>query len=186
MAEEKIFDELLVIRSQGGDQEALNLLIKRWNRKMLSKAYILTNNREACNDIVQECWYAIVKGLNKLQDPKLFGVWVYRIVQGKSVDWIRDRQKQRRALEREKDENHFSENTPPTATLEKTDQEEIIQQLRTALKKLPSDQRFLLSLHYLENHPVIEISKILKIPTGTVKSRLFNARKNLLKTLKKL
>lgn len=186
MAEEKIFDELLVIRSQGGDQEALSLLIKRWNRKMLSKAYILTNDYEACSDIVQECWYAIIKGLNKLQDPKLFGVWVYRIVQGKSVDWIRDRQKQRKTVKAEKTENRFIGITLPPTSLEKTDQEETILKLRTALKKLPSDQRFLLSLHYLENHPVAEISKILKIPTGTVKSRLFKARKNLLKTFKKL
>ena len=186
MAEEKIFEELLVIRSQGGDQKALSLLIKRWNRKMLSKAYILTNDHEACSDIVQECWYAIVKGLNKLQDPKLFGVWVYRIVQGKSVDWIRDRQKQRKTIDREKSENQFSGITETPSGLEKTNEEEAILKLRSALKKLPSDQRFLLSLHYLENHPVVEISKILKVPTGTVKSRLFNARKNLLKTLRKL
>jgi len=186
MAEEKIFDELLVIRSQGGDREALSLLIKRWNRKMMSKAYILTNDYDACGDIVQECWYAIVKSINKLQDPKLFGVWVYRIVQGKSVDWIRDRQKQRRTVETEKADNHFSGITPPLTSIDKSDQEEAISNLRIALKKLPADQQFILSLHYLENHPVVEIGKILKIPTGTVKSRLFNARKNLLKTFKKL
>ena len=152
---------------------------------MLSKAYLLTNDYDACSDIVQECWYAIVKGLNKLQDPKLFGVWVYRIVQGKSVDWIRDRQKQRKTVETEKQEHPAIQLDYTRINQDKSDQEEAILKLRAALKKLPSDQRFILSLHYQENNAVNEISKILKIPVGTVKSRLFNARKNLLKIYKK-
>jgi len=183
MAEERIFDELLVIRSQGGDHRALTLLIKRWNRKMLSKSYILTNDYEACNDIVQECWLQIMKGINRLKDPKLFGVWVYRIVQGKSVDWIRDRQKQRKTFTKETKEEQIDEMDP---VQEKTDQEEAIAKLRIGLKELPPEQRFILSLHYLENHPVNEIGEILKIPVGTVKSRLFHARRNLLKTFKKI
>jgi RNA polymerase sigma-70 factor (ECF subfamily) len=150
---------------------------------MLSKAYILTNDYEACNDIVQECWLQIIKGINGLKDPKFFGVWVYRIVQGKSVDWIRDRQKQRKTLGNEKQENNATSSDIPG---DKTDQDEAIVKLRIALKELPPDQQFILSIHYLENHPVNEIGEILEIPVGTVKSRLFHARKNLLKTFRKI
>ena len=183
MAEDKVFEELLVIQSQDGDRQALSLLIKRWNRKMLSKAYILTNDYEACNDIVQECWLQIIKGIKGLKDPKFFGVWVYRIVQGKNVDWIRDRQKQRKTLENEKQEINVATSGIPG---DRTDQEEAVVRLRLALKKLAPDQQFILSLHYLENHPVNEIGEILKIPPGTVKSRLFHARKNLLKIFKNI
>lgn len=183
MAEDRIFDEILVIRSQGGDKRALSLLIKRWNRRMMSKAYILTNDYDACNDIVQECWLQIIKGIHGLKDPKFFGVWVYRIVQGKSVDWIRDQQKQRKTLENEKQE---AKSAAFDTISDKTDQEEAVTRLRIALKELAPDQRFILSLHYLENHPLNEIGDILKVPVGTVKSRLFHARKNLLKTYKKI
>ena len=183
MAEDRLFDELLVIRCQGGDQQAMSLLIKRWNRKMLGKAYLLTNNYEACDDIVQECWYSIIKGINNLKDPKFFGVWVYRIVQGKSVDWIRDQQKQRKT---KKAGEEVEQHVAPEKVLEKSDQEEAVSVLRKALQKLDPDQRFILSLHYLENHPVKEIGDILKIPHGTVKSRLFHARKNLLKAYKQI
>ena len=183
MAEDRIFDELLVIRSQGGDQQALSLLIKRWNRKMYSKAYILTNDYEACGDIVQECWLQIIKGLNGLKDPKFFGVWVYRIVQGKSVDWIRSRQKHRKVLESELEQKKVILKESIDG---KDDSSETISKLRLALKQLPTDQQFILSLHYLENHPINEIGEILKIPTGTVKSRLFHARKKLLKKFRKI
>jgi RNA polymerase sigma-70 factor (ECF subfamily) len=183
MAEDRVFDELLVIRSQDGDKQALTLLIKRWNRKMLSKAYIMTNDQESCNDIVQECWLQIIRGLKGLKDPKYFGVWAYRIVQGKSVDWIRDRQKQRKTIENEKLE---SKDALIATVSDRTDQEVAVAKLRIALKELPPDQQFILSMHYLENHPVNEIGEILKIPTGTVKSRLFHARKNLLKIFKKI
>ena len=150
---------------------------------MLGKAYLLTNDYEACNDIVQECWYAIIKGINNLKDPKFFGVWVYRIVQGKSVDWIRSRQKQRKVNEIEKRESKVDRSD---SVEELTMQEDAIRKLRLSLKALPPEQRFILSLHYLENRPVNEIGEILKIPSGTVKSRLFHARKKLLKKFKKI
>lgn len=150
---------------------------------MYTKAYILTNDHEASRDILQECWYAILKGINKLRDPKLFGVWVYRIVQGKCVDWIRVRQKQRKVVENEILEK---KSVKRQSINEEEESGETVTKLRLALKELPSEQRFILSLHYLENHPINEIGEILKVPPGTVKSRLFHARKNLLKTFKKI
>ena len=69
---DRVFDELLVIQSQSGDEKALSLLVKRWNTKMLRQAYILTDNREAINDIVQESWHTIVKKLTNLRDPSRF------------------------------------------------------------------------------------------------------------------
>jgi len=187
MAEDKIFDELLVIRSQGGDKQALLLLINRWNKKMLSKANILTGDYEASKDIVQECWHAIIRGLNKLNDPSRFGPWVYRIVQGKSVDWIRQKQRSRKVFS----ENVQTEDLPSfsiTSLVEESESETdlAVRKLRAALSKLTGDQRFLLSLHYLENQSLQDISQVLLIPLGTVKSRLFHARKVLLTTFKKL
>ena len=61
---------------------------------------------------------------------------------------------------------------------------EQIQRLKKAISLLPSTQRMVLSLFYLENYSLKEISGILDISEGTVKSRLFNAREHLKETLK--
>ncbi len=172
----RVFDELLVIQSQSGDEKAMSLLVKRWNTKMLRQAYILTDNRDAIKDIVQESWHTIVKNLTNLRDPSRFGVWVYRIVRGKSVDWIRRNQKcrkyQKQQIVNEVEKAH-------QGLRESVDSIDSVESLREAMKKLPGSERFILSLHYLDGYSVREISDAVNIPPGTVKSRLFHARKHL-------
>ncbi len=62
--------------------------------------------------------------------------------------------------------------------------EEILVQLRLAIKELPDDQRTVVLMFYQENLNILSISRILNIPSGTVKSRLFKAREKLKKILK--
>jgi len=177
---DRVFDELLVIQSRSGDEKAMTLLVKRWNAKMLRKAYILTDNRDAIKDIVQESWHTIVKNLVKLRDPSRFGVWVYRIVRGKSVDWIRRNQQRRKYQKRQV----WNEDRQVQQGLhDPVDMIDPVESLRKGMKKLPGNQLFILTLHYLDGYSVREISDAINIPPGTVKSRLFHARKHLEKYL---
>ena len=63
--------------------------------------------------------------------------------------------------------------------------EEVLQQLRAAISELPDDQRSVIHMFYQESLDILSIGRILNIPTGTVKSRLFKAREKLKKILKK-
>lgn len=170
--QEDIQDELLVLQCQEGDDEALKELIGRWQPRLGRLAWRLTAEREAAHDIVQDTWLAIVRGINKLDDPARFRTWAYRIVSNKCADWTRRRVVQRKAT-------RDLQNTAKTEYIQDNDTENETDRMKNALAKLPDEQRAILSLHYLDGMNVREISRVLGVPTGTVKSRLYHARKQL-------
>lgn len=175
---DKIFDEWLVLQFRSGHEKALTLLAKRWHHKIVRQAYWHTQNLDASKDIAQESWYVIVRGLNTLRDPQRFSVWALSITSKKSVDWIRSNQKERKheGAKREAQEEFSAEHDDS--------KQEKIESIRKAMKDLPDEHRMVLSLFYLESYSLKEIAKIMRIPSGTVKSRLFNAREKLKKIIK--
>ena len=108
--------------------------------------------------------------MHTLKEPALFGIWALRIVNYKAIDRIRSNQKIRAA------KKNLTKDQETTITEEKQDEHIDIIAL---LRKLPDNHREILRLHYLENLSVAEIAFIQNIPPGTVKSRLYNARKHL-------
>lgn len=170
-----VYDELLVLRCQDGDRDALDELVGRWQKRLFEHARRLIHHHDAAWDAVQESWVAIVRGIGRLEDPASFRHWAYRIVTYKCTDWIRRQQRQRRLSEEVSRERGSSEAAPP----DETDGNEEIEHLRRALQALPGDRQAILSFHYLEGLAIAEIAKILAIPEGTVKSRLYHARLHL-------
>lgn len=178
---EDIQDEMLVLQCQGGDREAFRALFSRWGPRLNRLAVRLTADRDGASEVAQDAWLAIVQGLLRIDDPARFRVWAYRIVRNKCMDWIRRRQVRRDAaqdLRAAATSRHIETGLP---TLDKADE---IDQLQRALRQLPDDQQVILSLHYLDGLGVSEIAAVFDLPRGTVKSRLFNARAQLRKTLK--
>ena len=162
-----VLDELLVLRCQGGDAKALEVLAGRWHPQVLRYAAHLTGDSEAARDVAQETWIAIARGIRRLQDPGRFRSWAYKIVVHKSRDWIRKEQAGRRALCR------VADRSEPCST---DGQSEDVARIVAALAELPADQRTILSWFYLEEMSVRDIAEALSIPEGTVKSRLYHAR----------
>jgi len=173
----QIFEELLVLKCQSGDEQSLSILIKRWHPKLLRQANRHLYDMEASKDVVQESWQAIIKGLDALKDSSKFGVWALSITSRKAIDWIRKKQTSRK---REDDEVAFQ----LEQSIEQSDEKEVLlTKMSIALKELPRDQKLVLSMFYLESYPLSEISKILDLPIGTVKSRLYYAREHLKKII---
>ncbi|MCG8457967.1 MAG: RNA polymerase sigma factor [Holophagales bacterium] len=178
----QILDELLVIRCQAGDAGAFDLLAARWHPKLLRLAGRVAADRDAAPDIVQEAWVAIVRGLGRLRDPAHFPGWACRIVSNKSRDWIGHRSRQReraRQLDAEAEEEAESRAAKEQAPARSPE----VELLRECLRRMEPQERALLSFFYLEGFSVREIAEVLTIPEGTVKSRLFHARRNLRQTL---
>ena len=175
---ENIQDELLVLRCQAGDADALKALIERWQPRFGRFAWRLTDDREAVRDVVQDAWMAIIRGIKRLDDPALFRSWAYRIVSNKCADWMRQRVAQRGLAQ----ELRFA---PEPANREPESPDEA-ERLRGALRRLPEEQRAILSLHYLDGMGVAEIARVMNVPVGTVKSRLHHARNRLRKALERV
>lgn len=176
---DQIYDELLVLRCQDGESAALEELVERWHERFRRHALRLSASPEAAGDAVQEAWIAIVRGLGKLHDPAFFRPWAYRIVTHKCADQARRVSRRREVTE------EIGRSMDLEAAVDPGDSDEPseITALRSAMASLPADRRALLALHYLEELGVREIATVLDIPEGTVKSRLFNARRALKKVL---
>lgn len=162
---EQLVDEILVMDCQSGSVKALDILVLRWQKRLWCYAYNLTGNSEAAWDITQESWLGIIKGLRKLHDPAKFRSWAYRITTNKSIDWMK-KTKSVKQISIEEIEEQQSSQKKDTGVKE-------------LLGKLDMRKKVALSLYYFEQLSVPEISAALKIPKGTVKSRLHSARKEL-------
>lgn len=158
-------DQLLVMDAQDGDAEAMEQLVKRWQKRLWQHALRLTANESAAWDVTQSAWYDIIRQLRRLRDPASFRAWAYKITTCKSIDWIKKKSKTQ---------------TMPVETMDtiaadcKTETG-----LEELLEKLDVHKRVVLCLYYFENLSVSEIGEALKIREGTVKSRLHTARQAL-------
>lgn len=170
--EERINDELLVIRAQEGAVEALSELVHRWQDRLWRLAWRLTDDEQAAWDVLQEVWIVLSRRIGRLGDPSAFPAWAYRVTSNKSRDWIRRRQRMRRADEAYGRRRREVENGGNPSERQYAD-------LREALADLPGRDRAILSFRYEDGFSTAEIAEILRIPPGTVKSRLHHARQRL-------
>ncbi|MBN2590333.1 MAG: RNA polymerase sigma factor [Sedimentisphaerales bacterium] len=160
-----IEDQLLVMDAQDGNSEAMEKLVRRWQERLWKYAYRLTCDNQAAWDVTQQSWIGIIKGLRKLNDPANFKPWAYRITTNKAANWIKKTSKDRKVNIDDIDER------------EQKVQKEI--GIKELLNKLDIKKRAVLEMYYFEELSVSQISTALRIPKGTVKSRLANARNEL-------
>lgn len=165
-------DSWLIEKYQSGQNSALALLVKRWHLKFCKQAYWYTRDYDSAKDIAQESWVIVIKKIDDLKDTKKFGSWALSIVANKSIDWIRKQNRYKRL-------NKFPEPFFYADNKELFDNSKSIDEVILAIHKLPENQQIVLKLFYLETNSLNQISKLLKISKGTVKSRLFYAREKL-------
>jgi RNA polymerase sigma-70 factor (ECF subfamily) len=161
----QIYDELLVLKCQQGSRDAFEELVERWQRRLWHYAFQLTGSESVAWDVVQEAWFAIIRGLSKLQDAAVFPRWAFRILNNKCADWRRKQNLQSRL---HKELVKQAKSQPE----KKQNSSEELESLRAAIAKLPPDSRALLALRYHEGFDMGQIAEILDIVEGTVKSRL--------------
>ncbi|MBL8552618.1 MAG: sigma-70 family RNA polymerase sigma factor [Hyphomonadaceae bacterium] len=175
----RVLDEYLVAAAQTGSRPALNGLARRWTPRLLRHARHLLDADAAARDAVQETWLAIVRGLARLDDPAKFPAWAFAIATRKCADQVRANVGLRRARETLAHDPALAEsageNVAPSESAA----------LRRALARLPAEQRVVVAMFYADELTIEEIAAALTLPAGTVKSRLFNARKALKQMLGK-
>lgn len=174
---DRILDELLVLRCQGGDADAFEGLVRRWHGPLRRHAWHLTGDQEATRDIVQEAWLDIIRGVSRLREPASFRGWAYRIVGNKAADWVRRTQRLRELHE------EAARQRPGVSGQEPSDEQNAQIRVRRGIKLLPAIGQQILSMKYIDRLSTWEIAHALDIPQGTVKSRLHHAREQLRKIL---
>ena len=162
-----IEDQLLVMEAQDGNVKAMEALVSRWQKKLWRHAYRLTADTQAAWDVTQQAWLGIIKGLRKLHDPANFRPWAYKITTNKAINWIKKNQAAKKINIEEIRDCQYKEKKDTG--------------IKELLEKLDMRKKVVLCLYYFEQLSISEISVALKIPEGTVKSRLANARSELKK-----
>ncbi|MBF8188338.1 sigma-70 family RNA polymerase sigma factor [Nonomuraea sp. K274] len=159
-------DELLVVRAQLGEHAALAELLARWRmpvwiyvRRML--------DADRADDVTQEIWLSVVRGLPRLRDPGRFAPWLFTIARRSVADRLRGEYAQAGETSGAGD---MVVDDPAEAMVDRA-------ALVSVLSGLPVLEREILVLFYLEDLPVEECADICQIPAGTVKSRLNRARR---------
>ena len=178
----KIVDSWLIVSYRSGDKKALSLLVKRWHMRLCKQAFWYTKDMDIAKDIVQDSWRMILRKLPNLKDPDRFGSWALTIVRRKALDVLKKKIKHQENLKSYQQLVKASD----MSNTEVGDKEKISHSLKDAIANLPLDQKEVLTLFYIEEYSLNEISEITGVSLNTIKTRLFRAREKLKIVLKKI
>jgi RNA polymerase sigma-70 factor (ECF subfamily) len=178
MQEVAEIERLPVPQARAGEPVAWDTLFRRYQLPLYVYVFELVRDEQASLDLVQETFIAAARHIGGLRDDAKFGSWLFGIAHQKCVQRWRKRQEVpgdeiSQALDEFED--------GPDDLLIRREQETEFMNL---LNQLPLPHRSVLLLHFVEDFSIEEIARITEAPPGTVKSRLYYARKFLRKLLK--
>lgn len=176
MSESDAIDALLVLESQLGDRGCLDLLVCRWQERIGAMVAREFPADAPWDDACQDVWLAIARGLVRLDDPARFGAWARGIVRRRAADWVRRATRERRMRRVMRDRSAEGGPAPLHA---RSDSDEIAR----AVEALSGETRTIVMLFYRDGLGVVQIAEIAQVPVGTVKSRLFAARREIRRVL---
>ncbi len=162
-------DELLVVRCQLGERSAFDELIRRWHEPLWRYVRRLADDDDAAADIVQDVWLRVLRGIGRLRDGSRLRPWLFGIGRNAVMDRLRGRYAM--PIDDGADVTSIAaEETDAGPEIELREMEE-------ELGRLPVVEREVLTLFYLQELSLADVASVLEVPVGTVKSRLFRARR---------
>lgn len=177
VSEKKIIEKVL-----GGDANAFEELVLRYEKTVYNLALRMVGDRDDAFDMTQEAFIKAYGSLSSFRGDSKFSVWIYRITTNVCLDFLRSKsRKQQVSLTVSDDDEDAQLDIPdPKADPEQQLIKKIsMQSEEEGLKTLPDKQRQILVMRELGGMSYAEIGKALSIEEGTVKSRIFRARKRL-------
>lgn len=175
--DKEFLDTDLVKRALTGDSDAFAILVRRYQDVAYAAAYAVVHNFHDAQDIAQDAWIRAYKKLTTYDQTRPFGAWLYRISKRRAIDWWQSMQH------------------PPTTDISaastvadprpQPDEEQEIREMcdivHRALATLSEVNRETTTLYYINGYSQEEVSRFLSVPLGTVKRRLHESRKFLMK-----
>ena len=190
MSDENLLDEQLVERVQRGDKNAFNLLVKKYQHKVVNLVARYVNNPGDVPDVAQEAFIKAYRALPTFRGESAFYTWLYRIAVNTAKNYLTSQGRRPPSSDVEADEAEYyggGEALQEVATPENlalTD--EIKRTVFAAIEALPEDLRTAITLREMEGLSYEEIAEIMDCPVGTVRSRIFRAREAIDKKLQPL
>lgn len=158
---------------------AYRLLYERYSRAMFNTALRIAGNRTDAEDILQESFIDAFAQLRSFENKSTFGAWLKQIVVFKSIALLKKKRLSFTDLEKET-EDLVEENTLDESEIEFT-----VQNIKKTMNQLPDGYRTVLSLYLLEGYDHEEIAEIMRISQSTVRTQYKRGKQKLLQILKK-
>lgn len=180
----KFSDEKLILRFQEGDINAYNELVKRYKDRLLNFVFRYFNNLEQAEDVVQDTLIKLYTHANYYKNVAKFSTWIFTIAKNNALTELR-KNKRKRTDSLHTDDGRFLDIGSKEESLESRVQNEIaVDQLNKFLDEIPENFRIAVVLRDFQELSYDEISKILGIPIGTIKSRINRGRIQLAEKMK--
>ena len=176
--ERRLYEQVLVVRCQTGDEAALAELVERYGPRLryyLQKAF---GRRDGAEDAWQDVWFTVFRKVRGLADPGAFTPWLYQIARRRAYDLLRQRRPSCRPMEE-------AEQVPDPSAEALDFSPEDGQRIHAALDELTPEHREILVLRFLEDMAYEDIAAVTGCQIGTVKSRLWYAKRALRRVLER-
>lgn len=178
--------DLLVERCLTGDQQAWEQIVRQHWRKVYNLAYKFVGKHDEAEDLTQDIFVKIFKALKTFDRRANFQTWLISISRNLCIDHYRSVRKERETMARDVDASELSPASKERSPLALAEHSDLRELLRKALGELPETLRTAVVLRDLQEFSYQEIADQLKLPEGTVKSRINRGRLELARQVRKL
>jgi RNA polymerase sigma factor (sigma-70 family) len=174
----------LVARTQAGDARAFDELVVKYTPRLYGLVYNMTSNHEDANDLLQDVFAKAYRSINGFRGKSSFYTWIHSIAVNMTINFLKKRGRRFQMSLDDVDLNiqndkEFIELTASSSPVREADLGELQQKLNESMQKLSPEHRAVVTMFDIQGMPHAEISKILGISEGTVRSRLFYAHRQL-------
>lgn len=177
-------EKKLIEAVQNGDQKAYGILIRQHQKRLFRYIYGMLKSFDTAEDIVQEAFVKAFENIKSFNTAYSFYPWLSKIARNLAYNNI-NREEKKESLD-QLEEIGFDPQETDLGPLDKLMAKEADKKFYQALMALPIKYRSVFILRHFEKMDYAEIASYLKIPPGTVDSRLYRARKMLSEELKEL
>ena len=167
--------EHIIARARRGDADAFEQLVEAYRNQVFRLALRMCGNEADADEVAQEAFLSAWKGLPNFRGESRFSTWLYQLTTHAVIDLMR--REKRQAAAEDIDEITTADDGP--SPQQQAGRAETRREVRAALMQLPEEYRQVLLLRFMQELSYEEIGQTLKLPAGTVKSRLNRAKAQL-------
>lgn len=180
-------DRLLVERVQKGDKRAFDLLVLKYQSRIMALVVRFVHDSHEAQDVTQEAFIKAYRALAGFRGDSAFYTWLYRIAINTAKNYLVSRNRRPPSADVDAGDAEFYEGDHALKNIDTPERmllrDEIEQRVQDSIRKLPEDLRVALTLREYEGMSYEDIAHVMQCPVGTVRSRIFRAREAVDKAL---
>lgn len=190
MVDRQSVDQVIVRRVQAGDRAAFNLLVRKYQYKVINLVSRYVYDNSEVEDITQDVFIKAYRAINGFRGDRAFYTWLYRIAINTAKNYLVAQSRRPPNTDIEAQDAELAQagsglrdiGTPESNVLTR----ELAERVTKAVEELPQDLRTAIMLREIEGLSYEEIAMVMDCPIGTVRSRIFRAREAIDKQLSPL